>query len=80
MEIPKGLVADTEEHAIEVLSTCFVKDAFQHYLVYDHLELPDSLPFDVSINKRAFSEFIPDIAGSGASLVTLPGSAITSVW
>jgi hypothetical protein len=78
--IPAGLVADTPDHVVDVLSTCFVNDAFQRYLVFDHLELPDSLDFDVSVNKRSFSEFVPDIAASGAAMVTVPGSAITSVW
>jgi hypothetical protein len=78
--IPAGLVADTQDHAINILSTCFVNDAFQRYLVFDHLELPDSAEFDLSVNRRAFSEFIPEIAASGAVLVTVPGSAITSVW
>jgi hypothetical protein len=78
--IPAGLVADTQDHAVNILSTCFVNDAFQRYLVFDHLELPDSSEFDVSVNKRAFGEFIPEIAAGGAALVTVPGSAITSVW
>jgi hypothetical protein len=80
IQIPEGLVADTPDHAVDILSKCFVNDAFQRYLVFDHLELPDSLDFDVTVNKRAFSEFVPDIAASGAALVTVPGSAITSIW
>jgi hypothetical protein len=81
MEIPKGLVADTPERTIEILSKCFVNDAFQRYLVFDALELPDSVPFEVSLNEQLFNDFIHGIAASGvASLITLPGSAITSVW
>jgi hypothetical protein len=81
MEIPKGLVADTPEHTIEIVSKCFVNDAYQRYLVFDHLEIPDSVPFDVSLNEQLFSDFIHGLAASeAASLITLPGSAIASVW
>jgi hypothetical protein len=80
MDLPSGLVYDTPEHTISTLATCFISDAFQRYLVFDHLELPDTQPFDVETNKRAFSDFIPALSSEGAVLVTLPGSGIVSVW
>lgn len=80
MEIPTGLVEDTVEHTVEVLAKTFINDPFQRYLVFDQFELPDSESLDVSVNRRLFSEFIPEIKEGGASLVTLPGTGIASVW
>jgi hypothetical protein len=80
MEIPTGLVADTVEHTIKVLSNAFVDDPFQRYLTFELLELPDTATLDVSVNKRLFESFIPEIKADGASLITVPGSAIASVW
>jgi hypothetical protein len=81
MEIPTGLVADTQDHAIDILATCFVNDAFQRYLVCDHLNIQDDRDFNVSVNRRAFEEFMPMITEGGeTALVTVPGSAITSIW
>jgi hypothetical protein len=80
MDLPTGLVNDTPEHTISTLARCFISDAFQRYLVFDHLELPDSQPFDVDINERAFNDFVPALVSDGAVLVTVPGSGIVSVW
>lgn len=80
LEIPEGLVEDTPEHTITTLSNCFNDDAFQRYLVFDHLDIPDTERLVASMNQQAFGEFIPSIIDDGGVLVTLPGSAITSVW
>jgi hypothetical protein len=80
MDLPTGLVNDTAEHTISTLARCFTSDAFQRYLVFDHLELPESQPFDVEINERAFNDFVPALVSEGAVLVTIPGSGIVSVW
>lgn len=80
IEIPTGLIEDTLEHTITTLSNCFNDDAFQRYLVFDHLGIPESENLVTPMNKRAFGEFIPAIMADGGVLVTLPGSAITSVW
>lgn len=80
LDIPAGLIEDTSEHTITTLSNCFNDDAFQRYLVFDHLGIRESETLVTSMNKRAFGEFIPAIMADGGVLVTLPGSAITSVW
>jgi hypothetical protein len=80
MEIPAGLVEDTLDHTIETLSKCFCNDTFQRYLVFDHLEIPDSETLDASLNKREFDEAVPGLMSDGAVLVTVPGSGIASVW
>ncbi|KAH7384412.1 hypothetical protein DE146DRAFT_681422 [Phaeosphaeria sp. MPI-PUGE-AT-0046c] len=80
IEIPAGLIEDTTEHNISTLSNCFDDDAFQRYLVFDYLGIPDTERLVASTNKRAFSDLIPAIVADGGIPITLPGSAITSVW
>jgi hypothetical protein len=80
MEIPTGLAEDTVEHTVEVLANSFVNDAFQRYLAFDLFNLPDSAALDAEMNRELFKDFIPEIKADGAVLITLPGSAIASVW
>lgn len=80
IEIPAGLIEDTPEHTITTLSNCFNDDAFQRYLVFDHLGIPESEKLVASMNRKAFGEFIPAIMADGGVPITLPGSAVTSVW
>lgn len=80
MEIPVGLVKDSLEHTIETLSKCFCNDTFQRYLVFDHLEIPDSETLNAHLNKREFEEAVPALVEDGATLITVPGSGIASVW
>jgi hypothetical protein len=80
MEIPTGLVEDTVEHTVQVLANSFVNDPFQRYLTFELLQLPDTAVLDVVANKQVFDGFIPEMVADGASLITVPGSGIASVW
>jgi hypothetical protein len=80
MEIPAGLARDSLEHTVETLSKCFCNDTFQRYLVFDHLEIPDSETLDAALNRREFEEAVPALVSDGAALVTMPGTGLSSVW
>jgi hypothetical protein len=79
IQIPAGLVQDTQDHTIHSLAACFNSDPFLRFLVCDFLQAPDD-DFSLSLNTTAFGEFVPKLVFDGAVPVTVPGSGIASLW
>jgi hypothetical protein len=79
--IPDGLVEDTLEHALSILSRQFANDAFQRYIVADALRLPETTQeITAEHNRQVFSHVVPDLLSKGGKAITLEGSGIATVW
>jgi hypothetical protein len=80
METPAGLEKDTTSHTISILSNAFANDAFQRYLLLDDLQSSRTHDIDPSLHEQTFKEVVPKMVEDGATLITVPGSSIASVW
>jgi hypothetical protein len=79
---PLGLVEDTLEHAVEILSTTFQDDPFMRYWQFDDEAAgPQTRKLSYEYLKPVRADILTSfIQDEGATLVTLPGRDLTSAW
>jgi hypothetical protein len=80
MESPAGLAKDTISHTVSILSNAFANDTFQRYLLLDNLQSSGKHDIDPYLNEQVFGEVVPKMVEDGATMITVPGSSIASVW
>lgn len=77
---PPGLVEDTFDHTVEILATTFHDDPFMRYFQFDEeggRQTKLSYEYLKPVMTGIIESFIEE---EGATLVTLPGKDLTTVW
>jgi hypothetical protein len=80
MDVPLGLQKDTIDHTVSILAPAFTNDVFQRYLLLSDLQSSNQPDISSSLNEKVFGHIIPMFVEDGATLITVPGSTIASVW
>ncbi|KAF7571329.1 hypothetical protein PtrM4_088290 [Pyrenophora tritici-repentis] len=78
--IPKGLIEEPIEHAVDIIGKTFASDPFQRFCCMEEMKEAGTLDVPLEINTAIFREIICGLVENGGRCITVANSGISSVW